>query len=29
MAHPRGLEAVEPTIRVIEKCREVGIQVSN
>jgi hypothetical protein len=25
--HPLGLEAVKPTIRVIEKCREIGIQV--
>lgn len=25
--HPNGLKAVEPTIRVIEKCREAGIQV--
>jgi nicotinamidase-related amidase len=25
--HPNGLKAVEPTIKVIEKCREVGIQV--
>lgn len=27
MQHPNGLKAVEPTIRVIEKCREAGIQV--
>jgi len=27
MDHPNGLKAVEPTIKVIEKCREVGIQV--
>lgn len=25
--HATGLAAVEPTLRVIEKCREVGIQV--
>ncbi|KAF4621565.1 hypothetical protein G7Y89_g14523 [Cudoniella acicularis] len=25
--HPNGLKAVEPTIKVIEKCRELGIQV--
>jgi len=25
--HPLGLKAVEPTIRVIKKCREAGIQV--
>jgi len=25
--HPKGLDAVEPTLKVIEKCREVGIQV--
>lgn len=25
--HPKGLAAVEPTLRVIEKCRELGIQV--
>ena len=25
--HPHGLKAVEPTIKVIEKCREEGIQV--
>lgn len=25
--HPNGLNAVEPTIKVIEKCREAGIQV--
>jgi hypothetical protein len=28
MEHPNGLKAVEPTITVIEKCREAGIQVS-
>jgi hypothetical protein len=28
MEHPNGLKAVEPTIKVIEKCREAGIQVS-
>lgn len=28
MEHPNGLKAVEPTIKVIEKCREVGIQVN-
>lgn len=27
MEHPNGLAAVEPTGRVVEKCREVGIQV--
>lgn len=27
--HPLGLKAVEPTIKVIEKCREAGIQVSS
>ena len=27
MDHPHGLDAVEPTIKVIEKCREAGIQV--
>jgi len=27
MDHPMGLKAVEPTIRVVEKCREIGIQV--
>jgi hypothetical protein len=27
MDHPHGLNAVEPTIKVIEKCREEGIQV--
>jgi len=27
--HPNGLKAVEPTIKTIEKCREVGIQVTN
>lgn len=27
MKHPNGLNAVEPTIKVIEKCRETGIQV--
>ncbi|TVY47137.1 Peroxyureidoacrylate/ureidoacrylate amidohydrolase [Lachnellula occidentalis] len=27
MEHPHGLKAVEPTIKVIEKCREAGIQV--
>jgi nicotinamidase-related amidase len=26
--HPTGLAAVEPTIKTIEKCRELGIQVS-
>lgn len=26
--HPTGLAAVEPTIKVIEKCRDAGIQVS-
>lgn len=25
--HPNGLKAVEPTIKVIEKCRQAGIQV--
>lgn len=25
--HPNGLKAVEPTIKAIEKCRELGIQV--
>jgi phosphatidylethanolamine-binding protein len=25
--HPNGLKAVEPTIKAIEKCRDVGIQV--
>jgi len=29
MAHPNGLKAVEPTIRVIKKCREAGIQVNS
>jgi hypothetical protein len=29
MAHPNGLAAVEPTIKLISKCRELGIQVSN
>ncbi len=29
MDHPNGLKAVEPMIKVIEKCREVGIQVSS
>lgn len=28
MDHPNGLKAVEPTIQLIEKCREVGIQVA-
>jgi hypothetical protein len=27
MDHPNGLAAVEPSIKVIEKCREAGIQV--
>jgi hypothetical protein len=27
MDHPHGLNAVEPTIKVIEKCRKEGIQV--
>lgn len=27
MDHPHGLNAVEPTSKVIEKCREEGIQV--
>ncbi|KUJ24406.1 Isochorismatase hydrolase, partial [Mollisia scopiformis] len=27
MDHPNGLKAVQPTIAVIEKCREVGIKV--
>ena len=27
MEHTTGLAAIEPTIRVIEKCREIGIQV--
>lgn len=27
--HPTGLAAVEPTLKVIEKCREKGIQVVN
>ena len=27
MDHPNGLNAVEPTIKVIEKCRDAGIQV--
>jgi hypothetical protein len=27
--HPNGLNAVEPTIRTIEKCRELGIQVAS
>ena len=27
MHHPNGLNAVEPTIEVIEKCRKAGIQV--
>jgi phosphatidylethanolamine-binding protein len=27
MNHPNGLKAVESTIKVIEKCREAGIQV--
>lgn len=29
MEHPNGLKAVEPTIKTIEKCRELGIQVSS
>jgi hypothetical protein len=29
MNHPNGLKAVEPTIKVIEKCRELGIQVNS
>jgi hypothetical protein len=28
MKHPNGLKAVEPTINVIKKCREAGIQVN-
>jgi hypothetical protein len=27
MDHPHGLNAVDPTIKVIEKCRQAGIQV--
>jgi phosphatidylethanolamine-binding protein len=27
MDHPHGLSAVQPTIKVIEKCREQGVQV--
>ncbi|TVY38582.1 Peroxyureidoacrylate/ureidoacrylate amidohydrolase [Lachnellula subtilissima] len=27
MDHPNGLKAVEPTIKVISKCREAGIQI--
>jgi hypothetical protein len=27
MNHPNGLKAVDPTIKVVEKCREAGIQV--
>jgi hypothetical protein len=27
MKHPNGLSAVDPTIKVIEKCREAGVQV--
>jgi isochorismate hydrolase len=27
MSHPTGLQAVEPTIALIKKCRELGIQV--
>jgi len=27
MEHPNGLKAVEPTIQLIEKCREAGIQI--
>jgi phosphatidylethanolamine-binding protein len=27
--HPTGLAAVEPTLKLIEKCRAVGIQVSS
>jgi nicotinamidase-related amidase len=27
MSHPAGLKAVEPTINLISKCRELGIQV--
>lgn len=26
-SHPTGLAAVNPTLAVIEKCREVGVQV--
>jgi hypothetical protein len=29
MEHPTGLAAVEPTIKVINKCRELGIQARN
>jgi hypothetical protein len=28
MDHPNGLKAVEPTIKVTEKCRQAGIQVN-
>jgi len=28
MDHPNGLKAVEPTLKVIERCREAGIQVN-
>ena len=28
MKHPNGLKAIEPIIKVMEKCREAGIQVS-
>ena len=28
MAHPNGLKAVEPTAKIVEWCRKVGIQVS-
>lgn len=28
MKHPNGLSAIEPTIKVIERCRDVGIQVT-
>ncbi|TVY24644.1 Peroxyureidoacrylate/ureidoacrylate amidohydrolase [Lachnellula hyalina] len=27
MDHPNGLKAVEPTIKIISKCREAGIQI--
>jgi isochorismate hydrolase len=27
MNHPNGLKAVEPTIKVVQKCRELGIRV--
>jgi phosphatidylethanolamine-binding protein len=26
--HPRGLATIEPSLAVIDKCREIGIQVS-